>query len=79
MKMISIVRSSPSFAKGRTEAQRLRVEDNEAAKALRSQFFVTNEENLPACLNQPPSPPTPPTPRDATNVNYGCQGESPVT
>lgn len=32
----------------------LRVGDNEAAKALRSQFFVTNEENLPARLNAPP-------------------------
>lgn len=35
----------------------LRVGDNEAAKALRSQFFVTNEENLPARLNVPPLPP----------------------
>lgn len=62
----------PSFAKGRTEAQRLRVGDNEAAKALHSQFFVTNEEDLPARLNVPP-------PCDAFDVNYCCQGESPVT
>lgn len=45
----------PFVAKERMEAQRLHVGDNEAAGASRSQFLVTNEENLLPRLNVPPT------------------------